>query len=183
MINEDFIDILEFSEEKQPHDDDETLNPVLKEDEFLELENVEQVGEKDVLENDSFIIKIYKIDDIPNEIEIECKCGKKTSIKLNYNAESTDAASEVEPSDESNKKDEDGNLSPEQNTVTENQTSEVVTANENDKEVDQENAVFEEGIPAETIDVTPKHDATIEPEQPEKSEQTEQPQENKSAGE
>lgn len=100
MINEEFIDILDFTGEKFPHDDDETLNSVLKDDEFQDLDTVSSVGEKEVVKNDQFVINLIKKDGEIDEIEIECKCGNKTTIKLNYEGSlvgNSDADSSIEP--------------------------------------------------------------------------------------
>ena len=61
MAKEEFIDLLDFTDDL-PHEADETLDSVLKDDKMTDTEFVEQVCEKEELQNDEFTIKLHKVD-------------------------------------------------------------------------------------------------------------------------
>ena len=73
-------------------DDDEegTLKSVIKNDELTVKENIELVGQKQVIESESFILKLFKKDGVIDNIEIECKCCRTATVQLEYQKQSDD---------------------------------------------------------------------------------------------
>ncbi len=142
MANEEFIDLLDFTSEKPLHDEDESLSTVIRDDETDHLEQKEQIGERKVIEEEEFTIKLYKKENYIDKIEIDCKCGKSTTINLEYEGgigvESHLAGEEA-----------DGV----QDVVEEYEESAA------SGEESEEFTEFQAGIPAESVNTEPKIDA------------------------
>jgi len=86
MAKDDFIDLLDFSaeEDKNTEDTEGTLATIIKERELAVDDNTMLVSEHKVIESESFILRLYKKDDVIDSIEIECRCGRTARVQLDY---------------------------------------------------------------------------------------------------
>ncbi len=90
MAKDDFVDIFDFGTDDRDDDEEGTLKSVIKNDELTVKDDIELVGQKQVIESESFILKLFKKDGVIDNIEIECKCGRTATIQLEYQKQSDD---------------------------------------------------------------------------------------------
>ena len=84
MAKDDFVDIFDFGIDDKDDDEEGTLKSVIKNDELTVKDDIELVGQKQVIESESFILKLFKKDGVIDTIDIECKCGRTATIQLEY---------------------------------------------------------------------------------------------------
>jgi hypothetical protein len=143
MAKEEFIDLLDFTGEKPLHDEDESLSTVIRDEETSHLEEKELIGQKKVIQEDDFTISLYKKEHYIDMIEIECKCGKKTTINLEYEGGEEAAESHLS-----------GDI------PGDSEESETGGAHADLREdLGEEYSGFQAGIPAESVNTEPKIDA------------------------
>lgn len=142
MSSDKFIDLLELgSEDEEESEDEGTLDTVIKKDKLSESEENAVIGEKKVVESDSFILKLYQKEDFIDSIDIECKCGNSAHIQLEYKHPELDDEHKIE----------DSSFAPEE-LAPESEDSAPVEPEEHDlgpRAEDEEESEFVEGFPAE----------------------------------
>lgn len=157
MAKEKFIDILDYTADDKKHEDDENLDLVLKDEDIENIDNVEQIGEKKVLESDDFIINIYQKEDYIDKIEVECKCGKITSFKMDYHDADPSIANSISDKAKDETEHRGDTIIKNKDVQFKKDGGNSIETNLNDDSEDEE-AVFEEGLPAPEINDIPKHD-------------------------
>ena len=152
MTKDDFVDILDVRGGKKSSEDEGTVATIIK-DGDLSLSGTESVnGEAEVVESESFVLKIYKKGDVVDKIEIECRCGRTSAIQLHYYnpKEAEKSKSELYDTEVGSVH----NEKPTENDMQRPLSTFSKTAHTNSEEDDNE---FYEGIPARTISIEPKH--------------------------
>jgi len=96
MVRDDFVDLIneEGSGSELPEDEG-TLATVIKDDDLTIGDDFATVGEKKVIESESFVLKLFEKDGIVDSIEIECRCGRTARIQLEYKVPDIEGGEEV----------------------------------------------------------------------------------------
>lgn len=85
MVRDDFVDLINAGgSSSESLEDEGTLATVIKDDDLTVGDDRAMVGEKKVIESESFVLKLYEKDGVVDSIDIECKCGKTARIQLEY---------------------------------------------------------------------------------------------------
>ncbi|KPK95524.1 hypothetical protein AMJ80_05035, partial [bacterium SM23_31] len=148
---------------------------IIKNEETTFDDDTAVVGEKMVVESEAFVLKLYKKDGVIDSIDIECRCGRKAKIQLEYEkyspydddeidiSESEDEAGAVQQSaaDESHDKETEAGI--ESTEAEKDDETLQETLSDSDVEPDsvqdannaEDNEEFQEGIPAPKIPEQP----------------------------
>jgi len=106
MAKNEFVDLFDFGKDKKDGSEEEgTLATIIKSEETTVDEDTAIVGEKMIVESEAFVLKLYKKDGVIDSIDIECRCGRKAKIQLEYEKYSRYDDDEVDISDSEDKAD------------------------------------------------------------------------------
>lgn len=100
MAKDEFVDLFDFGKGKKGGSEEEgTLATIIKGEETTVDDDTAVVGEKTVVESEAFVLKLYKKDGVIDSIDIECRCGRKANIQLEYEKYSRYDDDEIDISD------------------------------------------------------------------------------------
>lgn len=181
MPREEFIDIINLEADSKNIDEDEgTLATVIKGDELTLKEERQSVGEKKIIESESFTLKLFEKDGSVDSIEIECRCGRSARIQLEYkqaaedneddllgsldenHAEVLHRSGEPVPAQVENTEEapEPGDAGPVTDTNSDTPVDE--SAETNDVIEEEENEEFQDGLNAPVISAKPEEDVSLD---------------------
>jgi len=146
MVKDEFVDLLNIGREKEPSEGEGTVATIIKDNDLTVSGTTAVTGESEIIENESFVLKLHKKGDVLDAIEIECRCGRTATIQLQY--ESSEAREEADSELLHNVHQYTSPRLPEDMLQKSADSPETKTSRKSEKDDE-----FQEGLPARTIAV------------------------------